>query len=432
MAGPGGPFTVAGNLIGLPPDTALFFFIPIAYVEVPPSSDLDLANADLTIPLPAPWFASRDALHVYPVVDKLNLATNSGYVLYVEVQSTRPTCPTPPLQPPPGGAPSTTMMSFVFELGDGTSLSFYTSAPFFIGMGTFFPSPTPPSVLTPPPPSWTHVAATIDRMQNLGKFYLNGVHMPAATSRRWRVPTTPILCGSAARGCTARSTRRDSWSSRSTRSRSLTGRCRSRRSGDRQRRRRQVQADAGAERHRDTDAHGDADADADADRHGDTHTDAHRIGDAHRDAAVPAGVFCTPTPTSTPSPTPTSPCFAELCVFKFNDLDGDGFHDAGEPGLAGWMINIAITGGPLISTVTTGAAGAICTGVPAPASYTISEVLQDGWTQTFPPPPGMHFIGINCGHLVNLEFANVLPDADPDPHPEDSAAGFVSFCVDTP
>jgi len=43
------------------------------------------------------------------------------------------------------------------------------------------------------------------------------------------------------------------------------------------------------------------------------------------------------TPTSTPTPTPDQPnCEVLITVLKFEDLDGDGVRDAGEPGLDGW------------------------------------------------------------------------------------------------
>ncbi len=176
---PGGPMSVPGNLVASPPDRALFFYSPTTYVEVPPSSDLDLAISDLTIdawftPLPGPWSAGSDDLHVYTIVDKLNLAANTGYAFYVEVQTSCPSCVP---QPPPGGAASTTEMRLVFALGDGAGLTFSTSAPIFAGTGTVFPPPTPPSPLTPQPPGWTHIAVTVDRTQNVGKFHLNGAHL---------------------------------------------------------------------------------------------------------------------------------------------------------------------------------------------------------------------------------------------------------------
>ena len=89
---------------------------------------------------------------------------------------------------------------------------------------------------------------------------------------------------------------------------------------------------------------------------------------------------------------------------KFEDQDHDGLHDPGEPDIAGWLIHIADPGANIIATLITGVQG--CTGVPGQAAYTVSEVLQTGWTQTFPPAPGTHTVFVECGQLVNLEFGN--------------------------
>jgi len=101
--------------------------------------------------------------------------------------------------------------------------------------------------------------------------------------------------------------------------------------------------------------------------------------------------------------TPTS-CNAEICASKFLDNDHDGVHDPGEPDIAGWLIHIADSGANVIATLTTGVQQ--CTGVPGMAMYTVSEVLQSGWTQTFPSPPGVHHVFVECGQLLNLEFGN--------------------------
>ncbi|HSP99685.1 MAG TPA: LamG-like jellyroll fold domain-containing protein, partial [Candidatus Dormibacteraeota bacterium] len=176
-----GPASVAGNLITSPADAAMYFYTQSTYVEVPHSSDLNLANADLTVdawvkPLPGPWSAGRDSLHVYPIVDKLNLGTNTGYAFFVQVRTSCPTCP-PAGQPPPGGAASTTEFRLAMALGNGAGLTVYLSAPIYSGSGTVFPFPTPPSPLTPQPPGWFHATVTIDRSQQIGKFHLNGNHL---------------------------------------------------------------------------------------------------------------------------------------------------------------------------------------------------------------------------------------------------------------
>ncbi len=116
----------------------------------------------------------------------------------------------------------------------------------------------------------------------------------------------------------------------------------------------------------------------------------------------------TPSLTRTPTPpTPTPPCSAELCVFKFNDLNGNGVHDPGEPLLAGWTIHVTDPNMTVVANMATGAQGSFCIGVPAPVAYTVSEVPQNGWTQTFPPAGAPHIFTAQCGQLVNIEFGNV-------------------------
>jgi hypothetical protein len=122
----------------------------------------------------------------------------------------------------------------------------------------------------------------------------------------------------------------------------------------------------------------------------------------------------TPTHTATATGTPTAtrtptPCFAEVCVTKFWDLNGNGQNN-GEPGLSGWTIQfLDSSSGALVSSVVTGPSGTICTGIPAQATYNVQEVLQGGCVQTFPPPPGIHTLELTCGQLVNIEFGNRCP-----------------------
>ena len=79
-------------------------------------------------------------------------------------------------------------------------------------------------------------------------------------------------------------------------------------------------------------------------------------------------------------------------------------HDPGEPDIAGWLIHIADPSSNIIATLTTGVQQ--CTGVPGMTMYTVSEVLQSGWTQTVPAPPGTYTVFVECNALLNLEFGN--------------------------
>ena len=78
---------------------------------------------------------------------------------------------------------------------------------------------------------------------------------------------------------------------------------------------------------------------------------------------------------------------------KFNDLNGNGQRNAGEPGLAGWTINAyADTNGngtrdagenTIAGTATTAAGGAYSMSLK-PGKYVVCEVQQATWTQSFP------------------------------------------------
>jgi len=111
---------------------------------------------------------------------------------------------------------------------------------------------------------------------------------------------------------------------------------------------------------------------------------------------------CTPTPTVTPTA-----CLAQICVTKFNDANGNGTHDVGETGIAGWNIEITDLSGNVVAFMATGTNGTSCAQVAAPAMYTVLEIPQAGWTQTFPAPPGLHTTFVECGQMATLEFGNL-------------------------
>jgi uncharacterized repeat protein (TIGR01451 family) len=175
---PGGPLTIPGNLATSPPDRALYFYLQTTLVEVPPHSSLDLANSHLTLDA---WVRPSETrlttgagTVVEPMVDKLSSlgpgGGGTGYAFYIETQ-------TAPLNPPVGSTVTVTM-SLVFVLGNGI-LHFY-KAPIYTGTFVMPPPPQPPPAASPPWPGWIHVAVTVDRTQNVGRFYLNGTHLVAS------------------------------------------------------------------------------------------------------------------------------------------------------------------------------------------------------------------------------------------------------------
>lgn len=78
---------------------------------------------------------------------------------------------------------------------------------------------------------------------------------------------------------------------------------------------------------------------------------------------------------------------ASLSGAKFHDLDGDGVWDDGEPGLEGWEIQITGISGEAAgveATTSTDANGDYGFDGLTPGEYEISEVMQNGWTQSYP------------------------------------------------
>ncbi len=79
-----------------------------------------------------------------------------------------------------------------------------------------------------------------------------------------------------------------------------------------------------------------------------------------------------------------------LAGVKFEDVDGDGFRDAGEQGLAGWTIFLDADEDGLLDagerSALTDATGAYLFADLSPGRYVVAEVQQTGWTQTTPAP----------------------------------------------
>jgi len=70
---------------------------------------------------------------------------------------------------------------------------------------------------------------------------------------------------------------------------------------------------------------------------------------------------------------------------KWNDVDGDGVQDAGEPGLEGWRIFLdANLDGTWDRAVLTDQNGDYLFAGLGPAVYRVSEQMQVGWARTYP------------------------------------------------
>ncbi len=91
---------------------------------------------------------------------------------------------------------------------------------------------------------------------------------------------------------------------------------------------------------------------------------------------------------------------------KFNDANGNGTRDSGEPGQGGVTIRLTDSANNT-RTTTTDASGAFSfTGLSA-GTYVVSEVVPNGFTQTAPPAPGTFSVTLAAGQTVaDLLFGN--------------------------
>jgi hypothetical protein len=91
--------------------------------------------------------------------------------------------------------------------------------------------------------------------------------------------------------------------------------------------------------------------------------------------------------------------------YKFNDLNGNGTWDSGEPGLEGWTIHISGSSGSHARV--TDANGFYAFDHILPGNYQVREVEQSGWVQS--APGGEGFVNVTLSEpraLANVNFGN--------------------------
>jgi hypothetical protein len=113
------------------------------------------------------------------------------------------------------------------------------------------------------------------------------------------------------------------------------------------------------------------------------------------------------------------PFGANLSGNVYNDLNHNGAPDSGEPGLQNWTVTL--TAGSTVYTATTDANGNYAFTNVTPATYTVSEVLQSGWVESQPVPPGTSTVtlqprqsvsGYNFGDYA-VTPGTIVDDKDP-------------------
>ncbi len=99
-----------------------------------------------------------------------------------------------------------------------------------------------------------------------------------------------------------------------------------------------------------------------------------------------------------------------ICGMKFNDLNGNGEKEGGEPGLSGWEIQLTneTVVPPITITATTDENGEFCFNDLAAGTYTISETQQEDWQQTYPTNPTTHTVILAAGqNVLDVDFGNM-------------------------
>jgi hypothetical protein len=113
----------------------------------------------------------------------------------------------------------------------------------------------------------------------------------------------------------------------------------------------------------------------------------------------------------------------------YNDLNGNGSNDPGEPGLSGWTADLEDSSGDLIATTPTDSNGNYSFTNVGPGSFRLTETVQSGWTETQPTSPGYYsFDGVSGVNITDGDFGNHLePLGSPNVPEPGSVALFASL-----
>jgi hypothetical protein len=114
--------------------------------------------------------------------------------------------------------------------------------------------------------------------------------------------------------------------------------------------------------------------------------------------------------------------YGKIQGMKWNDLNGNGIKDSGEPPLQNWTITLQ--GSSTAYTTTTDVLGNYYFSDVPVGNYAISETNQVGWIQTY-PAGNLHAVTVARGQvLINKDFGNKTGTSIPPPPCKDCIGSF--------
>ncbi len=123
----------------------------------------------------------------------------------------------------------------------------------------------------------------------------------------------------------------------------------------------------------------------------------------------------------------------------YDDLNGDGAPGAGEPGLAGWTIDLIDGSNTVIATATAGPDGHYTLHAPSAGTYTVREETPSGYVVTSPSSGSYTETIDDSTSLGNLDFGNfltiavsgqVFADVNGNGQPDSGEPGLSGWTVD--
>ncbi|HSX08834.1 MAG TPA: VWA domain-containing protein [Candidatus Saccharimonadales bacterium] len=106
----------------------------------------------------------------------------------------------------------------------------------------------------------------------------------------------------------------------------------------------------------------------------------------------------------------------------FNDTNGNGKLDTGEQKLSGWTVQITNQATGATQNIVTDTTGSFIIPQLCNGTYTLKEVIQNGWNETVPVNPNSYTITISTGNAITDKvFGNIIAPPTPTPTPRPTA-----------